>query len=138
MLPKQEGQITSRREFSMIMRKNWHLAPMLHFIFRQSYSSGTLPQDWRKALVTAIYKKGTKSSPENYRPVSLTCISCKILEHIVLSHVSTHLSSNNIITDNQCGFREKRSCETQLTDAVQDWSECLNRWTDRRVAFGLQ
>ena len=55
------------------------------------------------------------------------CISCKILEHIVLSHVSKHLSSNNIIIDNQHGFREKRSCETQLTDAVQDWSECLNR-----------
>ena len=103
------------------------LAPMLHFIFRQSYSSGTLPQDWRKASVTAIYKKGSTSSPENYRPVSLTCISCKILEHIVLSHVSKHLSSNNIIIDNQHGFREKRSCETQLIDAVQDWCECLNR-----------
>ena len=46
---------------------------------------------------------------------------------IVLSHVSKHLSSNNIIIDNQHGFREKRSCETQLIDAVQDWSECLNR-----------
>ena len=103
------------------------LTPMLHFILCQSYQCGQLPEDWRKALVTAIYKKGSKSSPENYRPVSLTCIACKIMEHIVLSHISKHLSANNVIIDHQHGFREKRSCETQLLEAVHDWSECLNR-----------
>ena len=45
----------------------------------------------------------------------------------MLSHVSKHLAANNIIIDNQHGFREKRSCETQLIDAIQDWAECLNR-----------
>ena len=105
----------------------YELAPMLHFIFRQSYATGTLPDDWRKAFVTGIYKKGLKSSPENYRPVSLTCISCKLMEHIVLSHMSKHLSNHNIIVENQHGFREKRSCETQLLEAMHDWAECLNR-----------
>ena len=49
------------------------------------------------------------------------------MEHIVLSHVSKHLATNNIIIDNQHGFREKRSCETQLIGTIQDWAECLNR-----------
>ncbi|XP_072039781.1 uncharacterized protein [Amphiura filiformis] len=84
------------------------IGPMLHYIFRQSYATGQLPDDWRKAHVTGIYKKGTKSNPANYRPISLTCISCKIMEHIVLSHMSKHLSANDIIVDNQHGFREKK------------------------------
>ena len=100
---------------------------MLHFICQQSYSTGTLPANWRRAYVTGIYKKGTKSLLENYRPVSLTCISCKLMEHIVLSYVSKHLATYNIIVENQHRFQEKRSCETQLLEATYDWAECLNR-----------
>jgi hypothetical protein len=103
------------------------LGPILQFIFQQSYDTGTLPPDWKRAMVTGIYKKGSKSSPENYRPVSLTCITCKIMEHIVLSHTAKHLARNNIIIDAQHGFHEKMSCETQLIQATQDWSEVLNR-----------
>ncbi len=55
------------------------LVPMLHFIFQQSYNTGTLPSDWKKAMVTGIYNKGPKSAPENYRSVSLTCICSKIM-----------------------------------------------------------
>ena len=103
------------------------LAPNLHYIFQQSYNLGTLPADWKKALVTGIYKKGSKSAPENYRPVSLTSISCKIMEHIVLSHTAKHLAENEIIINNQHGFREKLSCETQLLQATHDWTGVLDR-----------
>ena len=103
------------------------LGPILQFIFQQSYNSSTLPNDWKKALVSGVYKKGSKSSPENYRPISLTCISCKIMEHIILSHTAKHLAANKIIIDEQHGFREKLSCETQLIQANQDWSEVLDR-----------
>ena len=66
----------------------------LSFIFQQSYDCNTVPSDWSNALVTAIFKKGNKSDPANYRPISLTCICCKIMEHIILSHMSKHLSLN--------------------------------------------
>ena len=82
--------------------------------------------DWSRALVTAIFKKGNKSDPANYRPVSLTCICCKIMEHIILSHLSKHLSLNNILIDEQHGFREKYSCETQLISAIHDWVKGIN------------
>ena len=67
---------------------NW-----LSFIFDHNM----VPSDWSKALVTAIHKKGSKSDPANYRPVSLTCICSKIMEHIILSHMSKHLSLHNIL-----------------------------------------
>ena len=74
------------------------LAPALCFLFQQSYDTGSVPAQWRQALVTGIYKKGPKSDPANYRPISLTCLCCKVMEHIILSHISKHLSANNIIT----------------------------------------
>ena len=96
---------------------------------------GKLPSDWTKARVTGIYKKGDKTSPENYCPVSLTCICCKVQEHIVLSHLAKHMSSNDIIINNQHGFREKLPCETQLLQAVDDWSTTLNQRGQSDVLF---
>ena len=66
------------------------------------------------ANVTAIFKKGEKYKPSNYRSVSLTCTCCKIQEHIITSNVLKHLDENNFLTDCQHGFRARRSCETQL------------------------
>ena len=82
----------------------------LGFIFQQSYVNNTVPSDWSQALVTAVFKSDIKSNPANYRPISLTCICCKIMEHIVLSHMAKHLSVNNILIDEQHGFRKRLSC----------------------------
>ena len=49
-------------------------------IFNKSLSEGVVPSDWKTAEVTPIFKKGSKSDPGNYRPVSLTSIACKVLE----------------------------------------------------------
>ena len=66
----------------------------LAFIFQQSLNLNTVPLDWSKALITAIYKKDNKSLPSNYRPISLTSICCKVMEHIALSHMAKNLSKN--------------------------------------------
>ena len=66
----------------------------LAFIFKQSYNYSVVPSDLSKALVTAVFKKDNKSDPSNYRPILLSCICCKIMEHIVLSHTAKHLSTN--------------------------------------------
>ena len=58
------------------------LAPMLTCLFNQSLTTGDIPQDWKKAYVIPIHKKGSKTDPKNYRPVSLTSIICKNMEHI--------------------------------------------------------
>ncbi|EDO31462.1 predicted protein, partial [Nematostella vectensis] len=66
-------------------------------IFQQSYDKGTLPLDWSTAKVVPVHKKDNRDNPGNYRPISLTCLSCKVMEHIVLSHLNKHLSAFNIL-----------------------------------------
>ena len=90
------------------------LSPILKHLFQQSLDSGTLPPIWKDANVTHVYKKGERSNPGNYRPISLTCILGKTLEHIVASSVTKHLSKLNIFYELQHGFREKRSYDSQL------------------------
>ena len=83
-------------------------------IFKVSVKTGTVPDDWKLANVTPIHKKGLRQLPENYRPVSLTCTCCKLMENILVSHISRHLDRHSILNDSQHGFRQAQSCETQL------------------------
>ena len=56
------------------------------------YDLSSTPKDWNSAIVTPIYKKGLKSDPSNHRPISLTCICSKIMEHIMLSQIAKHIA----------------------------------------------
>ena len=67
-----------------------------------------------------VFKKGDKSLASNYRPISLTCILCKVLEHIISSNIAKHLDGQGLMYDLQHGFRERRSCETQLVLLIED------------------
>jgi hypothetical protein len=96
------------------------LAPIFHYIFDQSLSTGNLPADWTQANVAPIFKKGSKHLAANYRPVSITCITCKLFEHIVCKHIMDHVETHNILSDLQHGFRSGRSCESQLITTIQD------------------
>ena len=63
------------------------LSPILEVLFQKSLKEGSLPSQWKSAFVAPIYKKGERSNPSNYRPISLTCVLCKVLEHIVSSSI---------------------------------------------------
>ena len=76
----------------------YQMAPLLTYFFQLSLDQGQLPQDWKSANITPIYKKGNRTDPANYRPISLTSTCSKILEHIIYSFVSTHLSSYNTLS----------------------------------------
>ena len=103
------------------------LAPVLHFIFEQSLNTGDLPAEWTLANVAPIFEKGSKLQAVNYRPVSLTCISCKLFEHIVCKHILGHLEDHEILTDLQHGFRSGKSCETQLITTFHDIASAYNK-----------
>ena len=66
------------------------------------------------ANVSPVFKKGDVHLAENYRPVSLTSVSCKLLEHVICKHLLNHLKRINILTNLNHGFRSGYSCETQL------------------------
>ena len=95
-------------------------ASILKLIFERSLNTGDVPYDWRIANMTPIYKKGERCDPQNYRPISLTSICCKILEHIISSHLMKHLENNNLLDEYQHGFQHNRSCETQLVSFIND------------------
>ena len=101
------------------------IAPIIQLIFEKSLATGKLPSDWTRANVSPIFKKGEKSDPSNYRPISLTCILCKVMEHIIASNLTAHLNRHNILYNLQHGFRQKRSCETQLLQLVEDLGKQL-------------
>ena len=102
------------------------IASVFQTLFTASLKQGTIPEDWRKAMVSPIFKKGERYKPANYRPVSLTSIVCKIMEHIVHHHLISHLEKNGILTDYQHGFRKRRSCESQLIQTINDLAKNLN------------
>jgi hypothetical protein len=104
------------------------LAPALELLFRMSLKTGVVPAEWKHALVQPIYKKkGSRNSPCNYRPISLTSVCGKVMEHIVRHAITAHLQENKILADSQHGFRKGRSCETQLILTVDDLSSTLDK-----------
>ena len=97
-------------------------------IFRKSVDARVLPQDWKTANITPIHKKGSKTSVENYRPVSLTSQVCKTLESIIRDEVVIFYMEHNILSDgSQHGFVPGRSCVSQLLQVLEDWTENLDR-----------
>lgn len=88
------------------------IAPILTDIYQDSINNGVVPAKWKEANVCAIFKKGKKSDLVNYRPISLTCVASKILEHIGHRDLMKHLEMHGILIDNQHGFHAKQSTET--------------------------
>jgi hypothetical protein len=109
------------------------VAPFMTHLFNHSLQSGELPKDWTKAYVTPIFKKNNRHDPANYRPVSLTVVSCKLLEHIVCKHILTHLQSHGLLTDLQHGFRSGHSCETQLLITLHDIMQMYDSKSKKQV-----
>jgi hypothetical protein len=86
----------------------------LQVIFTQALSTGSFPEEWRISRVSPIFKKGSKLSVENYRPVSLTVVACRILERIIRNHILRFVLSNHMVSSSQHGFLPKRSTTTNL------------------------
>ena len=116
----------------------------LSMIFKESLRVGETPDDWRKANITPIFKKGSRNDPANYRPVSLTSQVCKVLESIVKEHMFEHLKAKNLLSEKQHGFREGRSCLSNLLTTLEEWTDILDdracvdiAYLDFRKAFDL-
>lgn len=100
-----------------------------------SIQQGRLPLDWKTSNIAPIYKKGSKNSPTNHRPISLTSIVVKTLERIVHRKVYDHLTKYNILSPNQHGCRARHSCQTQLLQAVDDWAQSINNYSSTHAIF---
>ena len=95
------------------------ISNILTDIFNKSISSAIFPKDWKKALVTPIFKgKGSKHDPTNYRPISVTSTLSKIFESAINKQLLDYLNLNNIITSDQSAYLSGRSTQTALHSIV--------------------
>ncbi|GAB0204475.1 mitochondrial enolase superfamily member 1 [Grus japonensis] len=85
----------------------------LFIIFERSWRTGEVPEDWRKANVTLVFKKGKKEDPGNYRPVSLISIPGKMMEQLILGIINKR-GEKKVIGRDQHGFTKGKSCLTDL------------------------
>lgn len=107
---------------------------MLTELFQYFYDTSSTPYDWRLAHVVPIFKKGSKSDPLNYRPISLTSVLSKLFEHILAHNIHQHLDLNKILHKDQHGFRAKHGCDTQLLNTVTDLIELFDSNTTVDIA----
>ena len=91
-----------------------------------SIKSGKFPTPWKKAKVTAVFKKGSKSECTNYRPISLLSVPSKVIEHLLCSQLKSHLLEHNLQNEHQWGFRPKRSTEDALLYMTEKWRKAIN------------
>ena len=95
-------------------------------MFNLSLHEGTVPHEWNHANVVPIFKKGSRCKAENYRPVSLTSVVCKLLESLLRDHMIDFLEKHNLLKDTQHGFLKGRSCLTNLLE----YTEIISKWVD--------
>jgi len=95
-------------------------------LFNKSMEEGIVPNKWKEACVTPLFKKGNRNLPSNYRPISLTSIICKILESIIRDSIVKFMDNNKLWYTDQHGFLRGKSCITQLLQVIEDWSFMLN------------
>ena len=111
---------------NVLLKKCAHsLALPLCHIFDVSVRTCKLPHEWKTTLITPIHKKGPTSLPTNYRPISLTCTCCRVMERIVNKNILAFLLNNGLIKKQQHGFLESKSTCTNLLECVYDWTIAL-------------
>ena len=91
------------------------------------------PEAWKKAVVCPAFKGGDRSDINNYRPISLTCVLCKLLEHIICSQMWKHIDDYGIIDKNQHGFRKSLNTTTQLLHVTHKAAEALDKKRDYHI-----
>ena len=104
-------------------------------IFNRSLHQGYFPARWKKTNVTPIYKKEDRSSPSNYRPISLLSCIGKTMERCVYKHLYNYISQNNLLTPLQSGFISGDSTTNQLLNIYHMFCEAVDNLREVRVVF---
>ena len=105
----------------MLKECSSEIAPVLALFYYESLAQGTVPDEWRQANVAAVFKKREKYDAVNYRPVSLTCTCCKILEHILVSNINKHLAFEEFLLTVSIVSEVKGLAKPNLFSSTMIW-----------------
>src|SRR5437867_2173104 len=118
------------------------LVKPLCLLFNRSLDRNEIPDDWKRANITPIFKKGDKSNVENYRPISLTSFYGKVFEKIIKQDVEEEFVNGNFIKKTQHGFSKGRSClsnllicQESIIDSIDNGSSIDIIYLDFQKAF---
>ena len=100
----------------LLKRCRDQIAPAIADIWKKSVKEGSIPLILKTGIVSPLHKGGDKTQPNNYRPVTLTSHIIKIFERIVSKILKQYLTKIDVWNENQHGFRQGRSCVSQLLD----------------------
>jgi len=104
------------------------MIPYLARLLDVTINSGTIPRDWKKAIAVPIHKGGDRSVVKNCRPVSLTSVVCKQMEHVIAGYIQVW-EDRDWLYEGQHGFRPRYSCGSQIITVCQDISDSLDEAT---------
>ena len=110
----------------MLFELRAHLVKPLTVLYTNSLDREVVPADWKDAGVTPLFKKEKRADPQNYRPISLTCILGKMMESIIKDCILEHLDKHNLIKDSQHGFTKGRSCLSNLLEFMDEVTGILD------------
>lgn len=130
---KSSGPDTIPNTF-LVRYAEW-VSKYLHVIFTKSFSTGKVPNIWKKASVIPVFKSGDKQLFTNYRPISLTACTCKMFEHILCNHITSFIESHSLLSQSQHGFRRGYSTVTQLIEFVHSLASGINANSQTDVVF---
>jgi len=105
---------------------NYSVKPLTH-IFNLSFLTGIIPNALKIARVTPVYKANSKENFSNYRPISVLPCFSKVLEKLMYKREITFLSKNNILSNNQYGFRAGHSTQQVVIELVDKISQAIER-----------
>ena len=111
------------------------LCKPLVILWQNSFDIGIIPTQFKQQFITPIFKKGNKTDPANYRPVSLTSHVIKIFERVIRTQLVEFLENNKLISAKQHGFRKGRSCLTQLLSHMDQILENYLRGDETDVIY---
>jgi len=107
----------------------------LSIIFERFWRTGEVPEDWRKANVTPVFKKGKKEDPGNYRTVSFTSIPGKVMEQLILEVIIKQVEEKKVIRNSQHGFIKGKSCLTKVIAFYDGMTGWLDEGRDVDVVY---
>ncbi|MFZ2539529.1 MAG: reverse transcriptase family protein, partial [Oscillospiraceae bacterium] len=107
----------------------------LAIIYRSFIDLHAIPDEWKRSIIIPKLKKGSPSEVGNYRPISLTCTACKVLESIISNDLLEYLNNHKLISTSQHGFLKNHSTSTNILSSLNDWSLSLHNHRTTAVGY---